>query len=114
MIRLRSILIPPWKEALCYAPSLYLAFRLDSVHWYFVISSKLIEKLISGISLMKFISDTLSFVWVDLCVVSWFPLKGIFDSMYATLFLLPLMYSISGPYSLIISLRLNILSPLKF
>ena len=50
---------------------------------------------------------------MDFCVVSWFPFKGILDSASTTIFFLPLIYSISGPYSSIISLHINNLLVLK-
>ena len=50
---------------------------------------------------------------MDSCVVSWFPLMGNIDSDSATMFFLPWIYSISGPYSSNMILHHNTLSILN-
>ena len=74
---------------------------------------KFTEKIPSGNSSVSFISDTISFLKLDCCVVSLFPFMVNIDSTYATIFLSPLIYSISRPYASIISLHLNTLLVLK-
>ena len=60
-----------------------------------------------GSFLMFYISGIVPAVYVDLCVVFWFPLIGNSDSVSATIYLLPGIYSISGIYYSSISLHRN-------
>ena len=71
-------------------------------------------KVPSGSSLMSYIYDIVSVVYVDSCVVFGLPLIGSRDSVSETIFLLPGIYSISGLYSSSMSLHRNTLSVLKF
>ena len=68
----------------------------------------------SGISSMSKSSDIVSILYIDSCVVSWFPLLLHRDSASAATFFSPDIYSISGPYSPNIIHDRNTLSVLKF
>ena len=60
--------------------------------------------------MVSLISDAISFLWVDSCVVYWFPLIVNIYDVSATIFLLSLIYYKYGPYSSSISIHLNTLS----
>ena len=59
------------------------------------------------------ISDTISFLEVDSCVVSELPFKGNIDSASATIFFSPCIYYISGPHSSSIGIHFNTISVLN-
>ena len=61
----------------------------------------------SGSSLVSYISDIFSVVYVDSCIVFLLPLKDIHDSASTTIILLTGIYSIYGLYSSSISLHRN-------
>ena len=68
----------------------------------------------SGSSLVSYISEIVSVVYVDSCILFLLTLIGIRDSASTAIILLPGIYSIYGMYSSSISLHRNTQSVLRF
>ena len=69
--------------------------------------------LYSDSPLMAYTSEIVSIMSFYSCIVFWFPSLYNYDSISANIFLLPWIYSISGPYTSSISLHINTIPTLE-